>query len=62
MANSDALRARATVLYDLAEGVDDWEERVKLRFRAKQLEDHAERMECGGIPEIHVFDKQPSGQ
>jgi hypothetical protein len=54
MANSDALRARATFLYDLAQRVDDWGERLKLRYRAKRLECEAEKLERGEIPEAHV--------
>lgn len=58
MANSDALRARARFLYDLAERADDWGERLKLRFRAMQLEHHAEQIECSGVPEANVIDCQ----
>jgi len=50
MANSDALRARATFLNEIAERVDNWGERLKLRCRAKKLEDHAKQVECSGIP------------
>lgn len=59
MANSDALRARATFLYELAERVDDWGERIKLRFRARKLEEHAKQIEWGGIPGVRILDNQP---
>ena len=54
MANSDALRARATFLYELAERVTDWDERLKLHSRARTLEDYAKQIECSGIPEIPI--------
>ncbi len=55
MANSDALRARAVFLYDLAQRVDDWGERLKVRYRAKMLECEAEKLERGEMPEAHVI-------
>ena len=61
MANSDALRARATFLYDLAERVDDWGERIKLRCRARKLEDRAKQIECGGILGVPILDNQQPG-
>ena len=55
MANADALRARATYLYDLSEKVDNWGERLRLRYRAKMLECEAETAASDDIPEAHVI-------
>jgi hypothetical protein len=55
MASSGALRARAIFLYDLAQRVDDWGERLKLRYRAKMLECQADKLERDEIPEAHVI-------
>jgi hypothetical protein len=55
MANADALRARATHLYDLSEKVDNWGERLRLRYRAKMLECEAKTAVGDDIPEAHVI-------
>jgi len=62
MANADALRARATYLYDLSEKVDNWGERLRLRYRAKMLECEAETAVGDDVPEAHVIAATTSGE
>jgi len=55
MAKSDALRARAAFLYELSDRVDNWGERLMLRYRAKMLECEAEKAASDEIPEAHII-------
>lgn len=55
MPNSDDLRAQARRLYDLAQRVDGWRERVELRMQAMMGEAEAEKLEAGEIPLAYII-------